>query len=105
MSFCNLDICTIAFMKVKNLHEYNTVDDLYSNHGYFLLIITTLLFVVSTVWSMVNFHLEIAVALAAFRPDVYDILRHVAAPLLVIVRINVSSNHCKEARVAYFPFV
>ena len=54
---------------------------------------------------MVNFHLEIAVALAAFRPDVYDILRHVAAPLLVIVRINVSSNHCKEARVAYFPFV
>ncbi|KAI5827198.1 hypothetical protein K523DRAFT_330577 [Schizophyllum commune Tattone D] len=59
-----------------------------TSNGYFLLIITTLLFVVSTVWFMVNFHLEIAVALAAFRPDVYDILRHVAAPLLVIVRIN-----------------
>ncbi|KAL1702533.1 hypothetical protein EV121DRAFT_293223 [Schizophyllum commune] len=59
-----------------------------TSNGYFLLIITTLLFAVSTVWFMVNFHLEIAVALAAFRPDVYDILRHVAAPLLVIVRIN-----------------
>ncbi|KAL1695369.1 hypothetical protein GGG16DRAFT_45672 [Schizophyllum commune] len=59
-----------------------------TSNGYFLLIITTLLFVVSTVWFMVNFHLEIAVALAAFRPDVFDILRHVASPLLVIVRIN-----------------
>ncbi|KAI5888144.1 uncharacterized protein SCHCODRAFT_02512091 [Schizophyllum commune H4-8] len=56
---------------------------------YFVGGMTTLLFATSTVWFTVNTRVEVLSALAPFRTNaITDLLRHIAAPLLVLARIN-----------------
>ncbi|KAL1742442.1 hypothetical protein HDZ31DRAFT_84132 [Schizophyllum fasciatum] len=55
----------------------------------FVGVMTTILFLASTAWFMVNLKVEVLAALGPFRVDVIArLLRRIAGPLLVVARIN-----------------